>query len=85
MWHRHLIVLIERAAEAAGCAPSTMSLRCSGSGDLYARLVAGHDITGRRAERIVQRIAARWPADLEWPADIPRPAPRAGDEPGKAA
>ena len=85
MWHRHLIVLIERAAEAAGCAPSTMSRRCGGSGDIYARLLAGRDITGRRAERIMQWLSDHWPADLEWPVDIPRPAPRADDVRGEAS
>lgn len=84
MWHRHLIVLIERAAEATGCAPSTMSLRCSGRGDLYARLVAGRDITGRRAERIVQNISDNWPANERWPSGIPRPAPRAAGKRGEA-
>ena len=55
--------------------PATMSRRCSGSGDLHARLRAGRDITSRRAERIAQWLSDHWPADLDWPADIPRPAP----------
>lgn len=81
MWHReHIIRLIASAAEGSGRRPSTVARICSGSGDLYARLCRGHDITTRRAARVVQALSDLWPEGAEWPADIPRPPPRAPRE-----
>ena len=74
MWHRALLNLIEVAARAAGVTPATMSRRCSGSGDLYARLRSGRDITSRRAERIVQWLSDHWSDAVEWPSGLPRPS-----------
>ena len=71
-----IIRLISTAAAVSGRRPSTISRHCSGSGDLYARLRRGHDITTRRAARVVQALSDRWPPAAEWPADIPRPPPR---------
>lgn len=68
--------LIEAAAEAMGWTVTTVSWRTSGSGATYDRLCRGHDITTRRAARIVQWLSDHWPDGAEWPADIPRPAPR---------
>lgn len=42
---------------------------------MYQRLRGGHDITTRRAARIVQAASDNWPTDLDWPPEIPRPAP----------
>lgn len=51
----------------------TVGRMASGSGDFYARLKCGHDLTTRRAVRVTQRLSGHWPADLPWPSDIPRP------------
>ena len=75
MWHENLILLITIAATARGMTPNTMSLHATGSGDTHKRLVGGHDITSRRAARIVQWLSDHWPPGAEWPADIPRPVP----------
>ena len=62
---------------------STISRLASGSGATIQRLVGGHDITTRRAARIVQWLSDHWPPGAEWPADIPRPDP-APDSPAAA-
>lgn len=46
-------------------------------GAFFARPEDGHDITSRRAQRIVQWFSDHWPLDLAWPTDIPRPEPAA--------
>ena len=80
----HLTVLIEAMARTSGLSPHSVGRYAAGNGDFYARLVAGHDLTTRRAQRVAQWLSDHWPADLEWPADIPRPAPAAPDS-GRAA
>ena len=70
-----LIDLIDLKARRSGLSPHSVGRYAGGSGDFYARLVAGHDITTRRAERVAQWLSDHWPADLEWPADIPRLEP----------
>ncbi|MCY3855975.1 MAG: hypothetical protein OXF78_06745 [Rhodospirillales bacterium] len=72
-------------ANATDRSPHTIGRYAAGSGDFYSRLVAGHDVTTRRAARVVQWLSDHWPADLAWPADISRPGPRATDPTGKAA
>ncbi len=77
----HIIVLIEHLAARESLSPRTVSRIVTGSGDTIDRLAAGHDITTRRAHRVVQNLSDRWPADFAWPADIPRPEPLpAGEE-----
>ena len=71
----HIATLIERCARATGRAVSTTSRLATGDGRTHARLVAGADITTRRAGRVVQWLSDHWPAGTEWPADIPRPTP----------
>ena len=61
-----------------GWSRATVSTYATGSGDALDRLVRGHDITTRRAARIVQWLADHWPAGAEWPVDIPRPDPTPG-------
>ena len=58
---------------------TTVGRHIAGHGAFFSRLDAGHDITTRRATRVVQRLSDRWPAGAEWPADIPRPAPTSPD------
>ena len=70
-----IVRLIDLAAPRIGWTPATVSWRASGSGATYARLARGHDITTRRADRIVQWLSDHWPPGAEWPADIPRPPP----------
>ena len=75
-----IIRLITLAATASGHSPSTIGRWASGSGDMYHRLCRGHDITTRRAARVVQALSDLWPEGAEWPADIPRPPHRAPRE-----
>ena len=70
--------LIACYAQHGRCTAATTALRATGSGDTYARLRAGRDITTRRAARVVQWLSDHWPPGAEWPADIARPAPARG-------
>ena len=72
----HLMLLIERYAQASGLSPHSVGRYAGGSGDFYGRLQRGHDITTRRAAHITQWLSDRWPDDLEWPVGIERPTPR---------
>lgn len=76
MLRTDIIALIDRLAAHTRKSPHTIGRYSAGSGDFYSRLVAGHDLTTRRADRVVQWLSDHWPADLAWPADIPHPAPR---------
>lgn len=69
-----IIRLIEALARAVRRSPHTVGHMASGSGDFYARLKRGHDLTTRRAARVAQYLSNHWPTDLPWPSDIPRPA-----------
>ena len=75
-----IITLIDALAAKGGHSPHTIGRYAAGSGDFYSCLVAGHDLTTRRAERVVAWLSDSWPADLAWPSDIPRPAPRVGKD-----
>ncbi len=70
-----IIRLIRNYAAARGKTPGYVGKLSSGSGNFYSRLIAGHDITTRRASRILQWFSDHWPVDLSWPAEIPRPEP----------
>ena len=72
----HIVKLIELLAQARNLSPRTIARYATGSGDMYDRLVAGCDMTIRRATRVTQWFSDHWPEDLDWPEDIPRPAPR---------
>ena len=89
MSHTDVVMLIELLAASWHRSPHTIGRLASGSGDFYARLKRGHDLTTRRAERVVQWLSDHWPSDLEWPEDIPRPTPQpvggARDKTGEAA
>lgn len=84
MWRTSLIELIDQMAAATGRSPHTVGRLCAGSGDFYSRLVAGHDLTTRRAERVAQWFSDHWPTNHDWSSDIPRPPPRR-DQPEEAA
>ena len=78
MWPEHIVIQLidNRGRRYRGMAPNgPWSLHATGSGDTHERLVTGHDITTRRAARIVQWLSDHWPPGAEWPADIPRPDP----------
>ncbi len=80
-----IIRLVDRYARHTGHTVATVSLASSSSGATYGRLLHGHDITTRRAARIVQWFSDRWPAGLPWPAEVPRPAPSPGSPAARAA
>ena len=84
---RDVVRLGQLYAESTGWTLATVSLRASGQGHLFHRLRIGHDITTRRAARIVQWFSDRWLVGSEWrdwPADIRRPSP-APDSPAAQA
>ena len=70
-----IIELLERAAKAMELSPVSVGRYASGSGDFYRRLRSGHDITSRRAARVLGWLSDNWPESTVWPADIPRPTP----------
>lgn len=84
--HTEMIVvrLAKRVAEHRGLALSTVSTYAGGDGKLVGRLIDGHDITTRRAARIVQWFSDHWPGDLPWPPDIRRPDPSPGSPAARA-
>ena len=71
--HNDIITLIEILAQFRQRSPHTIGRIVASNGDFYKLLKDGHDITIRRAERVVQQLSIIWPADLEWPSDIQRP------------
>lgn len=73
--------LIAIYARHTDLAPSTVAPYATSSGATYDRLVAGRDITTRRASHATQWLSDRWPATAEWPSDIPRPAPSPDGDP----
>ena len=75
MLHSTITQLIEALSVATARSPNTVARKVAGSGDFYSRLIGGHDLTTRRAEKVLQRISDHWPADLPWPTDTPRPTP----------
>ncbi len=85
MFTESIMRLFETYATHRSLALSTVSTYAAAAGDFYARLERGHDLTTRRAARVIQWFSDHWPADLDWPPDIPRPAPRGEAEPGEAA
>ena len=64
---------------------STVSTYAAAAGDFYARLKRGHDLTTRRAARVVQWFSDNWPEGLDWPRDIPRPASSGAEDRREAA
>ena len=70
-----ILRLSRQYATETGLSLSSVSTYATGSGDIFSRLDRGHDITTRRATRIVQWFSDNWPIDLHWPTDIPRPDP----------
>ena len=74
----HIKRLIQIVAASTSRSPHTVGFWATGDGRTYARLVAGADVTTRRAARIMQWFSDHWPAGAQWPADIPRPEPSPG-------
>lgn len=83
----YLIRLIKCYADHRGLTVSTVSTYAAGAGAFYDRLRDGHDITTRRAARVVEWLDANWPPEeeLPWPKDIPRPSEIAGRQAEEAA
>ena len=82
---KSIMRLCELYAGRTGLSLSTISTYAATAGDFYGRLKRGHDLTTRRAARVVQWFSDHWPADLEWPHELPRPTPQTEAERGKAA
>ena len=61
-------------ASHRGIAISTLGREMMGHGHFFRRLQEGRTTIGC-AERALDRLSDRWPADLDWPSDIPRPDP----------
>ena len=80
-----IMQLCEVYARRHGLSLSTVSTYAAAAGDFYARLRRGHDLTTRRAARVVQWFSDHWPADVDWPAEIPRPTPQTKRKRGEAA
>lgn len=59
-------------AKNRGITLSTLGTYLAGDGKFFGRLSQGR-VTIRRAEAVLKRLSAVWPADLPWPSDIPRP------------
>lgn len=74
-----ILRLIDIASASAAVKPQAFGRRVGGCGDFYDRLVAGADLTTRRAAAVVGRLSELWPDGADWPADIPRPGAEAGD------
>ena len=81
---KSIMRLCEIFATERGLTLSTVSTYAAAAGDFYARLKRGHDLTTRRAARVIQWFSDNWPRDAEWPADIPRPAPAAANDRAEA-
>ena len=69
----HLIRLANALAAHEGVTHWAISSRVSTKGDQFHRLMKGGGCTTATYERLLSRLSAIWPADLEWPADIERP------------
>lgn len=82
---KSIMRLCELYGAQRGLALSTVSTYAAAAGDFYARLKRGHDLTTRRAARVVQWFSDNWPEDTEWPSDIQRPLPSTRNERGEAA
>lgn len=70
-----IIHLAELVAQHCDRSPRTVLRWWSGDGRMYDRLWTGHDLTSRRAARIIQRASDLWPFGLPWPAGVERPPP----------
>ena len=74
---QHIVALIRCFADCPAISVSYASMVLTGSGDTVKRIEGGMSLTGRRAERIVETAAGRWPTGLPWPEQIPCSAPLA--------
>ncbi len=61
-----------RLAAHRGIAISTLGREAIGSSRFFEDLKAGR-VTFRRAARLVARLSAMWPENLDWPDAIKRP------------
>lgn len=80
-----IMMLCEVYAAERKLTLSTVSTYAAAAGDFYARLKRGHDLTTRRAARVVQWFSDNWPEGVDWPGDIPRPASAGAEHRGEAA
>ena len=62
----------KRLAAHRGIAISTLGREVIGSSRFFEDLKAGR-VTFRRASRLVERLSAMWPENLDWPDAIKRP------------
>ena len=52
---------------------STVGAYAVNDGKFFTRIATGGGCTLRTAQRLLDFLDERWPADLEWPAGIQRP------------
>ena len=81
---QNILALANKYSAHTGLALATISTYATGSGDFFKRLQAGHDVTLRRAIRIIQWFSDHYPADLTWPIEIQRPDPNPDSPAAKA-
>ena len=77
-----IVTLIRSFADSRAISLSYASMILTGSGDTVKRIEGGMSLTGRRAEKIVETAAGRWPSGLPWPEQVPR---RSAAAPGSVA
>jgi hypothetical protein len=68
-----LIVLAETLAAHQGVSHWAISQRIYGRGDVFSRLMDGHNCFHSTIERAERWFAANWPEDLAWPEGVMRP------------
>ena len=83
MYSENLLRLAHMFSSAAGKTLSTIGTYAAGHGAFFSRLESGHDITTKRAAKVICWFSNHWPADLAWPPDIPRPTPSPDSEGAK--
>lgn len=72
---KQLIELIDAFCGHTGYARSTVSNHLFGNGNEVERIEKGGTIGLGIANRTLQWLSDRWPADRPWPAGIERPPP----------
>ena len=66
---QQITALIRSFAASRNISVSYASMLLTGSGDTVKRIEGGMSLTGRRAERIVERAVRLWPAGVPWPEE----------------
>lgn len=73
---RHILELAERYARAEkNIELMTVSSRVFSDSKKLDAMLAGADITLKRANAAIEWFSDHWPDSAEWPSDVPRPVP----------